>query len=42
MTKDEILHICVQIVEAERTLNAAVDKLLQAVGITREEATSNE
>jgi len=33
----EILHICKHITRAERALNASVDELLNAMGITREE-----
>ena len=37
MKKVDILHICAEIVEAEGKLNAVVDKLLDALGMTREE-----
>lgn len=38
MTRGDILAICKEIVAIETTLNDAVDKLLVAVGVTREEA----
>jgi hypothetical protein len=38
----KILHICSEIVLAERTLNDAVDKLLVELGVTREEVVDNE
>ncbi len=37
MTKDQVLHICKDIVQAEKALNDSIDKLLNAVGITRED-----
>jgi len=38
MIRDDVLECCKQIVLAEKALNATVDNLLEAVGITREEA----
>lgn len=35
---EKILHICKNIVKLEQLLNESVDELLDAVGITREEA----
>lgn len=40
MRRKEIMHICVKIIDAEKTLNVAVDKLLAAIDITREEVTN--
>lgn len=38
MTREEMLGICKEIVKAEASLNNAIDELLNAVGITHEEA----
>ena len=38
MDRVELLHLCSSIMQAEHTLNIAVDKLLQALGVTKEEA----
>lgn len=40
MKDDTILHICRDIVKAEKALNEAVDRLLQAVDLNREEVSN--
>ena len=37
MDKEKILHIVKQIVHIEKSLNVTIDKLLDELGITREE-----
>ena len=41
MRRNQILQVCKEIVETERALNLAVDKLLVEVGVTREEANGH-
>ena len=38
MTRAELLDLCKHIIEAEQSVNAAVDKLLEDLGVTKEEA----